>query len=180
MNSPRFFDVYVFVLNSNSVTKTIFHVCVFIHWDSPRDTESFSLRSCRSSSVIVFDFWEGSLAGILRIFSDPQNKGSTFWGKLRCIFREKFRSTKKICRVKFVLQTCRDREYQSQGFRSQGFPKGPKIENFQDLEIFKRDGKFQAHCPPDAYFLWGILEGRDSNFQSRLKFPSGIENFNRD
>ena len=32
---------------------------------------NFSLRSCRSSSVIFFDFWEGSLAGILRDFFWP-------------------------------------------------------------------------------------------------------------
>ena len=29
-NSRQFFDVYVFVLNSNSLTKRNFHVCVFI------------------------------------------------------------------------------------------------------------------------------------------------------
>ena len=36
-------------------------------------------------------------------------------------------------------------------------PKGPKIEKIQDLEIFKRDWKFQAHCPPDPYFFVGNL-----------------------
>ena len=29
-NSRQFFDVYVFVLNSNSLTKNNFHVCVFV------------------------------------------------------------------------------------------------------------------------------------------------------
>ena len=29
-NSRRIFDVYVFILNSNSLTKHIFHVCVFV------------------------------------------------------------------------------------------------------------------------------------------------------
>ena len=30
LSSRRFFDVYVFVLNLNSLAKRIFHVCVFI------------------------------------------------------------------------------------------------------------------------------------------------------
>ena len=30
LNSRRFFDLYVLVLNSNSLTKNIFHVCVFV------------------------------------------------------------------------------------------------------------------------------------------------------
>ena len=47
----------------------------------------------------------GSLAGILRDFSDPQIKAQKHRGKLRSIFREKLRSPKKIFRAKFVLQT---------------------------------------------------------------------------
>ena len=40
------------------------------------------------------------------IFSDPQNKGSKNRGKLRSIFREKIRASKKIFRANFVLQMC--------------------------------------------------------------------------
>ena len=63
------------------------------------------------------------------------------------------------------------------------FPKGPKIEQIQDLEIFKREWKFQASRPLDPYFLWGILQveieifNRDWNFQARLKISSEIEIF---
>ena len=60
------------------------------------------------------------------------------------------------------------------------FPKGPKIEKIQDLEIFKQDWNFQARRPPDPIFFMGYSEGRDWNFQARLKFSSGIENFNWD
>ena len=59
-------------------------------------------------------------------------------------------------------------------------PKGPKIEKIQDLEIFKRDWKFQASHPLNPFFFVGNSEGRDWNFQSRLKISSEIENFNRD
>ena len=52
-------------------------------------------------------------------------------------------------------------------------PNGPKIEKNQDLEIFKRDWKFQASHPPDPYF-WGEF------WRSILKFSIKIENFNRD
>ena len=51
----------------------------------------------------------GILAGILRVLLwDPQNKGSQFLisGKFRSIFREKLRSSIKIFRAHFVLQTC--------------------------------------------------------------------------
>ena len=64
-------------------------------------------------------------------------------------------------------------------FRNAPNPKGPKIEKIQDLEIFKRDWKFQARRPPDPIFV-GNSEDRDWKFQSRLKISSGIENFNRD
>ena len=55
-------------------------------------------------------------------------------------------------------------------------PKGPKIEKNQDLDIFKRDWKFQASHPPNPYFLRGILKAgieifkRDWKFQARLIF----------
>ena len=40
-------------------------------------------------------------------FSDLTNKGSNiFGGKLRSIFREKIRASKKSIRPHFVLQTC--------------------------------------------------------------------------
>ena len=56
-----------------------------------------------------------------------------------------------------------------------------RLKKNQDLEIFKRDWKFQASRPPNPYFLWGILNLRDWNFQAyRMKFSSEIENFNRD
>ena len=80
--------------------------------------------------------------------------------------------------------------YPRSGFRSgrtfnprTTFPKGPKIEKNQDLEIFKRDWKFQARHPPHPHFLWGILEVRieifkpDWNFQARLKISTEIEFF---
>ena len=63
-------------------------------------------------------------------------------------------------------------------------PKGPKIKKFQDLEIFKRDWKFQASHPPNPIFLVGNSEGRDwnvqsrfRNFQARLKISSEIDFF---
>ena len=50
-------------------------------------------------------------------------------------------------------------------------PKGPKIEKIQDLEIFKRDWKFQASHPPNPYFFWwGILEVRIETFKRDWKF----------
>ena len=52
-------------------------------------------------------------------------------------------------------------------------PKGPKIEKFQDLEIFKWDWKFQASHPPQPYFCWEF-------WRSRLKFSIEIEIFKRD
>ena len=62
----------------------------------------------------------------------------------------------------------------SQGCRSYTpSPKGPKIEKFQDLEIFKRDWKFQASHPPNPYFCGEFR-------RSSLKFSIEIENFKRD
>ena len=79
----------------------IFHIfCIFL-----------SLRSCRSSSVIFFDFWEGSLQEIWRefcgIFWTHRRKAQKLGEKFRSIFREKIRASKtKIFRANFVLQTC--------------------------------------------------------------------------
>ena len=68
----------------------------------------FSLRSCRSSSVIFCDFGEGNLAGILRdcFFRTHKSKAQNFRGKFRSIFREKTCDSKKIFRANFVLRTC--------------------------------------------------------------------------
>ena len=51
--------------------------------------------------------------------------------------------------------------------------KGPKIEIFQDLEIFKRDWNFQASHPPTPIFVGEF-------WRSRLKISSEIEIFKRD
>ena len=56
----------------------------------------FSVHSCRSSSVIFFDFWEGNLAGILREFCGTHKlKAQKLRGNIRSIFREKIRASKK-------------------------------------------------------------------------------------
>ena len=76
--------------------------------------KSFSLRSCRSLSVIFFDFSQGNLEnfvgnleGIFRgFFLTHRTKAQTFRGKFRSIFRKKIRGWKKIFRAKFTLQTC--------------------------------------------------------------------------
>ena len=52
-------------------------------------------------------------------------------------------------------------------------PKGPKIEKFQDLEIFKRDWNFQASHPPNPLFFWEF-------WRSGLEISSEIEIFKRD
>ena len=67
----------------------------------------FSLRSCRSSSVIFFDFWEGNLAGILWAFFGStklrlKNVGENFGA----FFVGEFVPPKNIFRANFVLQTC--------------------------------------------------------------------------
>ena len=69
------------------------------------------------------------------------------------------------------------------------YPEGPKIEKIQDfapglklssdqsrIEIFNRDWKFQASHTARPLFV-GIYQGRDWNFQSRLKISIEIENF---
>ena len=74
----------------------------------------FSLRSCRSSSVISFYFSQGNLEnlvgnleGIFRgFFLTHRTKAQKFRGKFRSIFRKKIRGSKKIFRAKFTLQTC--------------------------------------------------------------------------
>ena len=71
----------------------------------------FSLRSGRSSSVIFFlifgrEIWREVWREFCGIFLTHKIKAQKFRGKLRSIFREKFRSTKKIFCAKFVLQTC--------------------------------------------------------------------------
>ena len=71
----------------------------------------FSLRSCRSSSVYFFLIFlqgnlenlVGNLEGILRgFFLTHRTKAQKIRGKFRSIFR----SSKKIFRAKFTLQTC--------------------------------------------------------------------------
>ena len=52
-------------------------------------------------------------------------------------------------------------------------PKGPKIEKIQDRQI-------SISTPSKPLFFVGNSEGEDWNFQSRLKFSSEIEIFNRD
>ena len=87
------------------------------HEDDDEDDE-FSLRSCRSSSVIlIFErgiCWE-SWQGICRIFFRIQKiKAQTIRRKIRSIFREKIRALEKIFRANFVLQTCHpnDEDYE--------------------------------------------------------------------
>ena len=62
-------------------------------------SKTFSLRSCRSSSVNFFDFSEGNLGnltGILAgIFLTPRIKAQKFRGKFRGIFVRKFVAQKK-------------------------------------------------------------------------------------
>ena len=76
---------------------------------------SFSLRSCRSSSVNFF-FWffagkfgkfSGKFGGNFPgFFLTHRTKAQKIRGKFRSIFRKKIRSSKKIFRAKFTLQTC--------------------------------------------------------------------------
>ena len=59
-NSQRFFDVYVFVLNSNSLTKKIVHVCVFIsvirqiHEKGARYVYLIQIRQCSQFFMYVY------------------------------------------------------------------------------------------------------------------------------
>ena len=53
------------------------------------------------------------------------------------------------------------------------FPKGPKIEKIQDLEIFKRDWTFQVSRPPSPYFCGDF-------WTQGLTFSIEIDNFKRD
>ena len=60
----------------------------------------FSLRSCRSSSVIFFDCSQGNLVGNLvgilsGLFLTHRTKAQKFRGKYRSIFCKKIRSSKK-------------------------------------------------------------------------------------
>ena len=72
------------------------------------------LRSCRSSSVNFFGFFagkfgkfSGKFGGNFRdFFLTHRTKAQTFRGKFRSIFRKKIRSSKKIFRANFTLQTC--------------------------------------------------------------------------
>ena len=87
-------------------------------------------------------------------------------------------------RVLFPLRSCRSSSVNFFFFFfdfGEGNPKGPKIEKIQArLKCSSEIEKSQARRPPDPYFLWGILKVGIVNFQARLKFSSGIENFNRD
>ena len=70
----------------------------FVSAATPTGTKlaiSFSLRSCRSSSVNFLNIFRreilwGNLARILWDFSDPQNRGSKIRGKFQSIFGRKF------------------------------------------------------------------------------------------
>ena len=62
------------------------------------------------------------------------------------------------------------------------YAQGPKIEKHfprspSGIEIFKRDWTVQASCPPNPYFLCGVLKVRIGSFQARLKVSSEIEHF---
>ena len=76
----------------------------------------FSLRSCRSSSV---NFWlsPGNLAGIQRIFFGPQEmKARNFLGKNQSVFCKIIRSSIRIFRAKFALQTCHLKDFSPLNF----------------------------------------------------------------
>ena len=63
-----------------------------------------------------FDFSWGNLVGILWEFFGPQKeKLKIFGGKYRSTFRKKIRSSKKIFRAKFALQTCHLKKYTGDG-----------------------------------------------------------------
>ena len=67
----------------------------FRHW-KVGPNHQFSLRSCRSSSVIFFDSSQGNLAGNLWDFFWPTGiKAEKLRGKFRSIFRKEIRSSKK-------------------------------------------------------------------------------------
>ena len=76
------------------------------------DEEMFSLRPCRSSSVIFLlilgrEIWREFCAGF---FLTRTIKAQTIRGKFRIIFREKICASKKIFLANFVLQNCHPKE----------------------------------------------------------------------
>ena len=56
---------------------------------------------------------------------------------------------------------CKALRQKAQGFAPRFNPRGPKIEKIQDLEIFKRDWKFQAGHPPNPYFVGNSQQIKD-------------------
>ena len=60
------------------------------------------------------------MAGILRYFSDPQNKGSNFQGKFRSNFRETIHASIKNSRANFALQMCHPNILRHQRLRNLG------------------------------------------------------------
>ena len=83
-----------------------------------KSRDLFSLRSCRSSSVIFFDFSEGNIAGNWQEFggiffgpTDPQNEGFTKFGGNLGASLVGISWLQKIFRAKFVLETCHPKDW---------------------------------------------------------------------
>ena len=75
--------------------------CVGFPSFSPSDL-SFSLRSCRSLSVIFFDFGDGNLAGILRDFFPTHKLKAQKIGKIfGAFYKRKFVAQEKIVPTSF-------------------------------------------------------------------------------
>ena len=100
-------EVYIAVNDSHG-----YPLSLACSWNEVGDV--FSLRSCRSSSVIFFWFFAGKFGKFGRNFGGSfagfflthRIKAQKFRGKFRGIFRKKIRSSNKIFRAKFTLQTC--------------------------------------------------------------------------
>ena len=124
-NSRRFFDASIFVLNLNSLTKNIFHVCVFVSVTKSIPAKSaryiylIQNRWCSEVFTYVYEYWIRD--------SGPKTKECAYIFSCRDGTKENLENTKKLLALwTFKTPAKSAKTHSKRPRKSQGKNKGNK------------------------------------------------------